>query len=159
MAKPKWHENMWASRPALVAKLKTIDGIDYVKNLRAFKQVSDQKTRTEVPEDGTMYVIKDGFIPSNSNNNSREQINQIGYSLFLAKYDPINDADDEALEQLITRILRSLQGFEPKDSEGNHLSLTPFEQAKPFPITAQDGFTFYPFRFVTEVAVLQEKYV
>ncbi len=145
------HSNILACYPYIIERLKTVKGIKKVAEAQELSLLSSKKQR---PDDGNLYVVFDGFSPTNSNNANKEQFIQLGFSLILVKRNYKFNTETDNIGQTLTEIMQVMQGFDPVDCENNNLVTEPFKQAKPLPIRYEDGYAFFSTRFLTEVAVI-----
>lgn len=157
MAKPIWQDDFLACYPALLKRLGNIKQIKKVFEVKDLEQLYGDKPNI-APLDGCVYVLLDSISPKDENNNSHEQMLEIGFSVVLAK-SLINISPshvrqgDYTLGQTLTAICKSLQGFEPIQ-DGEYLTVTPFSQRSGLSIRYDKGFGLFALRFVTEVAIL-----
>lgn len=154
MAKLAWHDNLLACYPALLAQLKSASGVKKVMESTELSALTGE--RKQLPLDGAVYVVFDGFTPAQTNDRSNAQIMEIGFSVILTKrhYNPTPQTG--GVGETITAIAKALQGFEPLDSDGQPLTITPFKQTPALPIQYEDGFAYFPLRFTTEVAIFTD---
>ena len=152
---PAWHDNILACYPYVLDKLREVEQIQDVLEAQDFATISSSQ-RTQLPQDGAVYVLLDGYTPTSTNDNSREQTMKIGFSFILTKtnYTPLPQT--HGVGETITAIAKALQGFDPTDEDGRALTTAPFKQDKPLPIRYEDGFAFFPLRFTAEVAVITD---
>lgn len=152
--KPAWHSNVLACYPALLARLRTVAGVKKVCEAKELAALGADKK--QMPLDGAVYVILDGFTPTAHNNNRREQMLEIGFSVILTKrhYTPQPQLGNKSVGETITALAQALQGFDPADEQGRAFTATPFKQTKALPIRYEDGFAYFPLRFTCEVAVI-----
>lgn len=152
MAKPLWHSNFLACYPAILQRLEQVDGVKKV--LEAQDLASISTGRKQVPLDGVVYVVFDGFSPKNHNNAKREQMLDIGFSVILTKSNISPRPQTDGIGETLTAIMQALQGFQPQDEHGNDLTLSPLMQTQALAIRYEDGFAYFPMRFSTEIAIL-----
>ncbi len=145
------HTNMLACYPAIIERLQTVKGIKKVAEAQELSLLSGKKQR---PDDGSLYVVFDGFSPTNPNNANKEQFIELGFSLILAKRNYKFSTETDNIGQTLTAIMHAMQGFDPVDCHGNNLVTEPFKQAKPLSIRYEDGYAFFSTRFTTQVAVI-----
>lgn len=150
--KPVWREDLLACYPALIDRLKSCPEIKKVCEAKELADLDSQKA--QMPLDGAVYVILDSISPEESNNGGRETLITLGFSIILAKQNVNPTPKLAGLGATLTAICKALQGFEPKDKDGKHLTLSAFVQEKGLPIRYSRGFGFYAFRFTTKVAVV-----
>lgn len=152
---PAWNDNALACYPYLLARLKQIPQVRIVQEAAEFAAISGAQ-RKHVPLDGAVYLILDGYTPTASNANSREQLIEIGFSVILTKQQFTPNPATDGVGQTLTAISKALQGFDPNDQQGRALVTAPFESRTPLPIQYEDGFAFFPLRFTAEVAILSD---
>lgn len=158
MAKPIWADDMLACYPALLQRLQAVKPIKKVFEVKELDQLTNDRPSVAML-DGCVYVLLDSITPKDNNNRKKEQTLELGFSIILAKsFINISPSQvkqgDYTLGQTITAICKSLQGFEPVNHQGQHLSLSPFTQTSALNIRYDKGFGLFALRFVTEVAVL-----
>lgn len=148
--KPLWHDDMLICYPALLDRLNAIPA---VKKVLEVKELASLDNQTVAPLDGAVYVIFDGFSPTSSNNNGREQAIELGFSIVLAKqqYNPTPKID--GVGATLTAICKALQGFEPMQ-DGRALTLSPFVQKSALPVRYFKNYALFALRFTTSVAVM-----
>lgn len=154
MAKPAFADNLLACYPALLAHLRDISGVKTV--LEATDLAALNGERQQAPLDGAVYVVLDGFTPKSSNNQSREQLVEISFSLILVKRHFTPKPQTDGVGETLTAICKAMQGFDPQNAQGQALLSAPFAQASAIPIRYEDGFAFFPLRFVAEVALVAD---
>lgn len=154
VTKPVWRDDLLACYPALIDRLKACPEIKKVCTARELADLGGNKA--QMPLDGAVYVILDSITPEQSNNGGRETMITLGFSIILAKQNVSPTPKMAGLGVVLTAICKALQGFEPKNSDGKRLSLSPFVQEKGLPIRYSNGFGFYAFRFTTTVAVVRD---
>lgn len=156
MNKLDWREDMLACYPALLERLGNVKQIKKVFEVKDLEQLYGDKPNI-APLDGCVYVLLDGISPKENNNNSREQMLEISFSVVLAKsfinISPSHVKQGYTLGQTLTAICKSLQGFEPMQND-EYLTLTPFSQRTGMNIRYDKGFGLFALRFVTDVAIL-----
>lgn len=149
---PLWHNDILAFYPALIERLNSVSAI---KKVCEAKDLEDLDTgRVQTPLDGAVYVVLDSIIPTDGNARAREQLMQIGVSIILVKRDYNPTPRLDGVGASLTAICQALQGFEPKDKDGRHYTLSPFVQDKGIAIRYNKGFAFFPMHFTTTVAIL-----
>lgn len=153
MTKPIWHSNFLACYPAILQRLQQVKGVKKVLESQDLANIS----KSQRPLDGAVYVVFDGFNPTDHNNAKREQVLQIGFSVILVKTNITPRPQTDGIGETLTAIMQALQGFEPKDTNGNELTLSPLSQTQALAIRYEDGFAYFPMRFITEIAILGDK--
>lgn len=152
MANPTWHHNVLACYPAILTKLKQISQVKKVLEAQDFTSIGN-KAR-QIPLDGAVYVIFDGFTPKVDNNTKREQILEIGFSVILTKTNITLKPATDGVGETLTAIMKALQGFMPENEHGDELTLTPLHQKSALPIQYENGFAYFPMRFTCDVAII-----
>lgn len=153
MTKLIWHSNFLACYPAILQRLQQVKGVKKVLESQDLANIS----KSQRPLDGAVYVVFDGFIPKDHNNVKREQVLQIGFSVILVKTNITPRPQADGIGETLTAIMQALQGFEPKDTNGNELTLSPLSQTQALAIRYEDGFAYFPMRFITEIAILGDE--
>lgn len=153
--KPAWRDDILACYPYLLERLRGIDAVYQVCEAQDFAAISG-KDRRQIPTDGAVYVLLDGFTPTDTNARGAEQDIEIGFSVILTKQQVTPNPAADSVGKTLTAISKSLQGFDPADAQGRALTTTPFKQAKALAIQYEYGFAFFPLRFTTTVAVVQD---
>lgn len=151
---PLWRHNILACYPVLLNRLQSVAGVKKVLEATDLNALTGE--RRQRPLDGGVYVIFDGMTPKNDNNASREQILEIGFSVILVKTNVTPKPATDGIGETLTAIAKALQGFEPADSKGEILTLTPLKQTRALPIQYEDGFAYFPLRFVADVAIIAD---
>lgn len=154
MANLPWQDNFLACYPAVLEQLRRVKQVKKVLEAQDFANISSE--RKQRPLDGAVYVIFDGFTPTQPNNTNREQILDIGFSVILAKTNITPRPQTNGIGETLTAIAKALQGFLPVDQQGNDLTITPFEQKPALSIQYLDGFAYFPLRFTAQVAILND---
>lgn len=152
---PAWQTDILACYPYVLERLKSVAQVTQVLEAQDFADISSAK-RKQIPADGTVYVILDGYTPGSDNARGREQNMEIGFSVILTKQQVTPQPATNGVGQTITAIAKALQGFDPTDKQGRALTTEPFIQRKPLAIRYEDGFAFFPLRFTTVVAVISD---
>ncbi len=147
------HSNILACYPKIIERLQSVQGIKKVAEAQELSLLSGKKQR---PDDSTLYVVFDGFTPTNPNNANKEQFIELGFSLILAKRNYKFSTETDNIGQTLTAIMHAMQGFEPIDCNGCYLVTEPFKQAKPLPVRYEDGYAFFSTRFLTQVAIISD---
>ena len=152
---PAWNDNALACYPYVLERLREVSQVKRVLEAADFAAISGAQ-RKQVPLDGAVYLILDGYTPTSTNGKGREQLIEIGFSVILTKqqFTPNPAADD--VGKTLTAISKALQGFDPSDEQGRALVTAAFESRTPLPIQYEDGFAFFPLRFTTEVAIISD---
>ena len=152
---PAWNDNALACYPYVLERLREVSQVKRVLEAADFAAISGAQ-RKQVPLDGAVYLILDGYTPTASNGKGREQLIEIGFSVILTKqqFTPNPAADD--VGKTLTALSKALQGFDPSDEQGRALVTQAFESRPPLPIQYEDGFAFFPLRFTAEVAILSD---
>lgn len=152
---PAWNDNALACYPYLLAHLKKIPQVKIVEEAAEFVEISGAE-RKKVPLDGAVYLVLDGYTPTTSNANSREQLVVIGFSVILTKQHIAPNTNTDDVGKTLTAISKALQGFDPSDEQGRALVTAPFSSQPALPIQYEKGFAFFPLRFTAEVAILSD---
>ena len=152
---PAWNDNALACYPYVLERLREVSQVKRVLEAADFAAISGAQ-RKQVPLDGAVYLILDGYTPTASNGKGREQLIEIGFSVILTKQQVTPQPATNGVGQTITAIAKALQGFDPTDKQGRALTTEPFIQRKPLAIRYEDGFAFFPLRFTTVVAVISD---
>lgn len=152
---PAWQTDILACYPYVLERLKSVAQISQVLEAQDFADISSAQRR-QIPADGTVYVILDGYTPGSDNAKSREQNMEIGFSVILTKQQVTPQPATNGVGQTITAIAKALQGFDPTDEQGRALTTEPFVQRKPLAVRYEDGFAFFPLRFTTVVAIISD---
>lgn len=152
---PAWNDNALACYPYVLERLREVSQVKRVLEAADFAAISGTQ-RKQVPLDGAVYLILDGYTPTNSNGKGREQLIEIGFSVILTKQQFTPNPATDGVGQTLTALSKALQGFDPSDAQGRALVTKPFESRTPLPIQYEDGFAFFPLRFTAEVAILSD---
>lgn len=155
MARPAFADNLLACYPALLARLEGTQGVKKV--LEAVDLAALNGERKQLPLDGAVYVVLDGFTPKSENNRGREQLIELSFSIILVKRHFTPKPQTDGVGETLTAICKALQGFDPQNAQGQALLSAPFVQANAIPIRYEDGFAFFPLRFTAEVAVIADE--
>lgn len=149
---PLWHDDILVCYPALLDRLKSIVQI---KKVLEIKELSELDNQAVAPLDGAVYVIFDGISPTDPNNEGREQVIELGFTIILAKqqYNPAPRMD--GVGATLTAICKALQGFEPEQDE-RALTLSPFVQKQALAVKYFKNYALFPLRFATTVAVMAD---
>lgn len=153
---PAWQANILACYPYVLERLQSVPQISQVLEAQDFTDISSSTRRKQIPSDGAVYVLLDGFTPTNANAKGREQNMEIGFSVILTKQQVTPQPATNGVGQTITAIAKALQGFDPIDEQGRALTTEPFIQRKPLAVRYEDGFAFFPLRFTTVVAIISD---
>lgn len=136
-----------------------------IERLGAVKEIKKVLTAHELsnldvgksiaPLDGCVYVILDGFAPTNEAGKGKNQKMDITFSVILAKqhYNKTGVGDIGAT---LTAIAKALMGFEPANAEGQCLTLTPIYLDNGANVLYQQGFALYPLRFKTQSVIVAD---
>lgn len=151
---PAWRNNILACYPAILKRLEQVTQVKKVLEAQDFSAISSE--RKQRPLDGAVYVILDGFTPTSTNDNNREQTIEIGFSFILTKTNYTPRPQTDGVGETLTAITKALQGFDPMDNQGRALTTSPFRQQNALPIRYEDGFAYFPLRFTAEVAVIAD---
>ena len=152
---PAWNDNALACYPYVLARLKQISQVKIVQEAAEFVEISGAD-RKKVPLDGAVYLVLDGYTPTDSNANSKEQLIEIGFSVILTKQHITPNPNTDDVGKTLTAISKALQGFDPSDAQGRALVTEPFKSRPALPIQYEKGFAFFPLRFICEVAILSD---
>lgn len=155
MSNPAWHDDILAVYPAFLDRLRQIPQVKKVLEAKDLEALTGE--RKQVPLNGAVYVVLDGFTPKQDNDNHRGCLIEIGFSVILAmtSYTPKPAVD--SVGSTLTAICKAMQGFDPSDEQGRALTTTPFRQQTALPIRYEEGFAYFPLRFTAEVAVIAEQ--
>lgn len=148
------NDNMLACYPYLLAHLRQIDGVTKVKEVHDIKDI--QENRKTLPLDNAVYVVFDGHRPVGDAGKGRYALEELSFSVVLTKrhYTPSNNAyTPSGVGEMLTTIIKHLQGFDPVDADGNNLTVKPFIRTSALPLRYREGFAFFPLRFTTQVAI------
>lgn len=154
MSVPIWRHNILACYPVLLNRLQSVTGVKKVLEATDLNALTGE--RRQRPLDGGVYVIFDGLTPKADNNHRREQVVEIGFSIILVKTNVTPKPATDGIGETLTAIAKALQGFEPMDGSGDMLTLTPLQQTRALPIQYEDGFAYFPLRFVADVAIIAD---
>ena len=152
---PAWNDNALACYPYVLERLREVSQVKRVLEAADFAAISGAQ-RKQVPLDGAVYLILDGYTPTASNGKGREQLIEIGFSVILTKQQFTPNPASDDVGKTLTALSKALQGFDPSDAQGRALVTNPFESRPPLPIQYEDGFAFFPLRFTAEVAILSD---
>lgn len=152
---PAWNDNALACYPYVLERLREVSQVKRVLEAADFAAISGAQ-RKQVPLDGAVYLILDGYTPTASNGKGREQLIEIGFSVILTKQQFTPNPASDDVGKTLTALSKALQGFDPSDAQGRALVTDPFESRTPLPIQYEDGFAFFPLRFTAEVAILSD---
>jgi hypothetical protein len=152
---PAWNDNALACYPYVLERLREVSQVKRVLEAADFAAISGAQ-RKQVPLDGAVYLILDGYTPTASNGKGREQLIEIGFSVILTKQQFTPNPASDDVGKTLTALSKALQGFDPSDAQGRALVTDPFESRPPLPIQYEDGFAFFPLRFTAEVAILSD---
>ncbi|MDO4897065.1 MAG: hypothetical protein Q3971_06855 [Moraxella sp.] len=149
---PLWHDDILVCYPALLDRLKSISPIKKVQEIKELSEIDNQAV---APLDGVVYVIFDGLTPTDPNNDGREQVVELGFTIILAKqqYNPRPRMDGVGAS--LTAICKALQGYEP-EQDGRALTLSPFVQKQALAVRYFKNYALFPLRFTTTVAVMAD---
>lgn len=153
---PAWMDNILACYPYLIARLRQVPAIRQVLEAQDFAAISSSQRR-QLPQDGSVYVLLDGFTPQSTTDNNRAQTMEIGFSVILTKQQVTPQAATGGVGQTITAIAKALQGFDPVDEYGRALTSSSFKQRNALAVQYEEGFAFFPLRFTTTVAVISDE--
>lgn len=154
--KPAWMDNILACYPYLIAQLRQVPAIRQVLEAQDFAAISSSQRR-QLPQDGSVYVLLDGFTPQSTTDNNRAQTMEIGFSVILTKQQVTPQAATGGVGQSITAIAKALQGFDPVDEYGRALTSSAFKQRNALAVQYEEGFAFFPLRFTTTVEVINDE--
>lgn len=155
MTDPAWQDDALACYPYLLDRLREVSQVNVVLEAKDFADISGED-RQQIPLDGAVYVMLDGYTPTTSNARGAEQTIEIGFSVILTKQQFTPTPDTDGVGPTLTAISKALQGFDPKDERGRALVTSPFRQRPPIPIRYKPGFAFFPTRFTAEVAIISD---
>jgi hypothetical protein len=152
---PAWQGNILACYPYLLERLRTVPQIYQVLEAQEFAAITGNERR-QIPSDGAVYVVLDSFTPTDDNAKGSEQDIEIGFSIILTKQQVTPSPATDGVGQTLYAIAKAMQGYDPSDEQGRALTAEPFKQRKPLPIRYENGFAYFPLRFTTSVAVVQD---
>ena len=155
---PLWHDDLFACYPAMIERLQTLVKDGTVKIIKEADDISDlfpdgESGSRRLPLDGAIYVIFDSISPTgDSNNNGKNQVHEIGFSLvYTVKKYNFRGLSGMSVGKVLAKMGECMNGFEPEQN-GIALTLTPFEHRNPLPVQYKNGFGYFSFRYVTQVA-------
>ncbi|UOP02016.1 phage tail terminator protein [Kingella potus] len=151
-------DNILACYPALIERLAAVPGVKRVLEAPDLEALAaDRRIR---PDDGAVYLVFDGFTPAETAGNAANLALKLSFSVILAKrqYAPnkMQYGQDGAGETL-TALIRAMQGFVPKNADGQSLAAAPFSARAALPITYDEGYAFFPLRFETSVVITMKR--
>ena len=73
---PAWNDNALACYPYVLERLREVSQVKRVLEAADFAAISGAQ-RKQVPLDGAVYLILDGYTPTSSNGKGREQLIEI----------------------------------------------------------------------------------
>ena len=152
---PAWTTNVLACYPYVLERLRSLPQVKTVLEAQEFAAISGGR-RKQMPLDGAVYVILDGYTPTGSNAKGAEQMMEIGFSVILTKQQVTPNPATDGVGQTLTAISQGMQGFDPVDAQGRALTTNPFRQRQPLAIQYEDGFAYFPLRFTAEVAIISD---
>lgn len=145
-------DNILACYPALLERLASVPGVKRVLEAPDLEALAaDRKIR---PDDGAVYLVFDGFTPAETAGNAANLALKLSFSVILAKrqYTPNKmQYGQEGVGETLTALIRAMQGFVPKNTDGQSLTAAPFAARAALPITYDEGYAFFPLRFETSV--------
>lgn len=152
MAKPAFHDNIFVSYPAVIEHLEKVPGVQIVLQAEDLRSLLSDDV---APLDGAVYVVIDQARPLATAGANTDQTIEIGYSLIYTRthINPSQVYTDGGVFETWTEIAKAMQGFDPTNDKGQALTTTPFKQASALPFDYQDGYAFFPLRFVAEVSI------
>lgn len=152
MTNPK-HSDFLAFIPAVIERLNTVKEIKKVFTAHELSDLDVGKNINAI--DNCVYVILDGFSPSDEAKRGKNQLMDITFSVILAKqhYNKTGVGDIGAS---LTAIAKALIGYDPKDEQGQHLTTTPIYLDKGVSVLYQKGFALYPLRFKTQSVIVAD---
>lgn len=152
--KPLWHDDLFACYPLMIERLQTLVADGTVKIIKEADDISDLVggESSRLPLDGAIYVIFDSISVGEANNNGKNQVHQIGFSLVYAvkKYN-FRGLSGMSVGRVLARIGQCMNGFKPA-IDRQDLTLSPFVQANPLPVQYQNGYGLFSLRYTTTVA-------
>ena len=132
---------------AVKQRLKEVEGVVRVIEAQELSAIATKNIR----QNNAVYLIFEGFSPKSDNNRSKEQILELQFTVILLRTQLNPEPKLDGLGAMLTKICRALQGFNPKDENGNELVISPFKQLSAMSIQYLDGFAYFPLRFSCEV--------
>lgn len=150
---PAWRNDILACYPALLARLQSIP---QVKKVLEIHDIEEVQNGTKAPLDGVVYVAFDGLTVAETADYQQAQKIQLGFSVILASRSLLAKPNTDSVGCTLTAIAKALQGFIPRDEQGNELTLSPFSQKNPLPVMYLKGFGYFPLRFSTDVALIAQ---
>lgn len=139
-----------AFMPSVIERLNTI------KEIKKVFIVDDLPNLTKEIDidifDNCVYVILYSYTPSNEVNYGKNQAMEIVFDVILTKQR--HNKNINKVGMLLTKIIKSLIGYEPMDEKGQYLTIKPLYLDKGEPILYQKDFAFYPLRFATQTVIM-----
>lgn len=146
------HNDFLAFLPIVIKRL---NAVEVIKKVFTVKELADLDTgKNTAPLDGCVYVVLDGFAPTDEVGKGKNQAMDITFSVILAKQH-YNKAGIGDIGTTLTAIIKSLAGYEPI-ANGDYLTLSPIYLDKGANVLYQKGFALYPLRFKTQVAIVAD---
>lgn len=136
---------------AIKNRLKQVEGITKIIEAQELSAIAAKNIRLN----NALYLIFDGFTPTKENNRGKNQILELSFSVILLRTQLNPEPKLNGLGTMLTKICRTLQGFEPENDKGQLLVVSPLKQEKALGIQYLDGFGYFPLRFSCEVAIIQ----
>lgn len=149
------HNDFLAFLPMVIERLNTVQAIKKVFSANELSDLDVGKNINAI--DNCVYVILDGFSPSNEVNNGKNQKMDITFSVILAKQ-YYNQRTVGDIGKTLTAIIKSLIGFKPCQDNNPKSPLTtmPIHLDKGASVLYQKGFALYPLRFKTQTVIVAD---
>lgn len=131
-----------------------IKRLQQVKEIKKVLQVTDlsELGKNKTPLDGAVYVILLSQTPKGQAGNGKQYFFELDFSVIYVKQH-YKQTPLDGVGQALTAISQAIQGYEPMDDDGNHLTTEPFLQKGAGNNRVLDNFVLYPLRFSTEVVI------
>lgn len=136
--------------PAVIDRLNTVKEIKKVFTAHELSDLDVGKNINAI--DGCVYVILDGFSPSDEVNLGKNQLMDITFSVILAKQH-YNQREVGNVGTILTAIAKALMGFEPTHNQ-EYMTVSPIYLDKGASVLYQQGFALYPLRFKTQTVII-----
>lgn len=153
---PLWHDDVFACYPAMIDRLQELVADKTVRIIKEADDINDLvgDESKRLPLDGAIYVVFDSINPiGDTAGNGKYQAHEIGFSLvYTARKYSFRPLSGMSIGKILARISQKMNGFEPKNENGQDYTLSPFTQRNPLPVQYKNGFGYFSLRFVTTVA-------
>lgn len=134
--------------PYLLERLKSVPQVKKVLEVSELSELG----KTHAPLDGAVYVILLSQTPKAQVGNGTQYLFELTFSVIYVKQH-FKQTPLDGVGEALTAISRAVQGFEPVDADGNHLTTEPFLQKMASNNRVLDNFVLYPLVFATEVVI------